>query len=865
MKKILLSFLLVTAGISCWADEYYLVGDATPCGWATGDARKPMQMTETATTGVYEWSGLLKHGGDAAGNGFYICNSLSGWSALYPSETYPISDTGESTFQKNQEFKWNPTNTDWQFYTITLNTNEGKVSWVAGDAWITPDADGFYNIGTAKDLYWFSLVAIGNRSVKAKLTADIDYTAYPKGIIGLNSNKYAGTFDGQEHTVTIDIKNNTTCTGLFGVIDGATIKNLVVEGNCESSAKLIGGLGGVSYGNCTIENIVVKTAVKFTGTGDATCGGIFGDMEAASTVKNCAFYGSFESEKGSNIRALASWCSNNPQFTNCIIAPAEINANGYDTNNLANGGYTTNNCVKIAANDVKLASGELCYTMNGNQSEIGWYQNLTGTVDAKPVPFSSHSQVYANGALKCDGTSAGGELTYSNNKTGLIPPHTDENGDGICDVCGKLIPDFLKADEEGFYAISNATALNWFSLFVKEYNASANAKLTADIDYTAYPQGFIGNGTAYAGIFDGQNHTITIDLVNDAKIRGLFTMINGATIKNLVVDGSVTSEFNNLGGLGGQADGTNNIENVVINTTLTYIPGNGDASCGGFFPYINSGTVNFKNCAFYGSFILGAATGNAGLVSWNSGKCVAENTLIAPAVIEASAFNDFARPGLTTTNCYKIDATDTRLASGELCLMLKNGWYQTIGTDKYPVPFKTHGIVKQISEAGYATLYVADTDVEIPAGITANAGVLEGNWLVMKAIEGKIAAGDAVILKGDAGIYSFVPTTGATKAAANDLKGAAVDTEATGKYVLAQPENEAVGFYLANGGKIAAGKAYLELPAAGVKAFFFAEEETGIANVNVKENQTPVYNLAGQRINKLQKGINIVGGKKVLF
>ena len=135
----------------------------------------------------------------------------------------------------------------------------------------------------------------------------------------------------------------------------------------------------------------------------------------------------------------------------------------------------------------------------------------------------------------------------------------------------------------------------------------------------------------------------------------------------------------------------------------------------------------------------------------------------------------------------------------------------------------------------------------------------------MKAIEGKIAAGEAVILKGDAGIYSFVPTTGATKAAANDLKGAAVDTEATGKYVLAQPENEAVGFYLANGGKIAAGKAYLELPAAGVKAFFFAEEETGIANVNVKENQTPVYNLAGQRINKLQKGINIVGGKKVLF
>jgi hypothetical protein len=233
-------------------------------------------------------------------------------------------------------------------------------------------------------------------------------------------------------------------------------------------------------------------------------------------------------------------------------------------------------------------------------------------------------------------------------------------------------------------------------------------------------------------------------------------------------------------------------------------------------------------------------------------------------VIEASAFNDFARPGLTTTNCYKVDATDDRLASGELCMMLNDGWYQTLGTDKYPVPFKTHGIVNKMGETGYATLYL-DTDVEIPAGITAYAGVLDGNWLVLSAIDGKIAAGDAVVLKGAAGYYCFVPTTGATKAAANDLKGAAVATEAAGKYVLAQPENEKVGFYLANGGKIAAGKAYLELPATEVKAFYFqGEDATGIANVNVNDNQTSIYNIAGQRINKLQKGINIVNGKKIL-
>lgn len=870
MKKLLLSVLCIAAGLTCWADEYYLVGDATPCGWVTGDARKPMQMRETSTSGVYEWTGLLKHGGDAAGNGFYICNTLGGWSALYPSDTYPISDTGESGYQTSTEYKWNPTNTDWQFYTVTLDTNEGKVSWVAGENWITPDADGFYNISNPKDLYWFAQVAVGTPTVKAKLTADIDYIDYPKGFIGYNSNRFAGTFDGQEHTVTLDINNDIQGSGLFGVIDGATIKNLVIAGNIQASRKWIGGIAGLAYGNNTVENVVVKASLKFTGNGDSTMGGFFGDMEASSNVKNCAFYGSFVSENGTNIRALASWCSNNPKFTNCIFAPAEISAPGFDEEKLANGSYTPTNCVKTSVNDAKLSSGELCYTMNGNQSEISWYQNLTDDVDAMPVPFSSHKQVFANGALKCDGTSAGGDLTYSNYSTGLIPPHTDENKDGRCDVCGKLIPTYLESDTDGFYLIASASDLKWFSDFVQEEEAAAKAKLTADIDYTAYPQGYIGNGAVFSGVFDGQGKSITIALEPEAKVRGLFANINGATIRNLIVNGSVTSGYNNFGGLGGQTDGTNSIENVVVNTTLTYTTGSGDASCGGFFPYINSGTVNFKNCAFYGSFILGAATGNAGLVSWNSGKCVAENTLIAPAVIEASAFNDFARPGLTTTNCYKIDATDTRLASGELCLMLKNGWYQTIGTDKYPVPFKTHGIVKQISEAGYATLYVAETDVEIPAGVTAYAGVIKDSWLVLNAIDGKIAAGEAVILKGDAGFYSFVPTTGATKAAANELKGASADIEANGKYILAQPENEEVGLYKATTGTIAAGKAYIELDGNTgplVKALYFVEEgETAINNLTpaIAEGEGAIYNMAGQRISKLQKGVNIVNGKKIL-
>ena len=97
----------------------------------------------------------------------------------------------------------------------------------------------------------------------------------------------------------------------------------------------------------------------------------------------------------------------------------------------------------------------------------------------------------------------------------------------------------------------------------------------------------------------------------------------------------------------------------------------------------------------------------------------------------------------------------------------------------------------------------------------------------------------------------------------NVLKGAAEDIEAAGKYVLAQVD-EKVGFYKATTGTIQAGKAYLE-GAVDIKGFIFAEDDaTGIANVEKTIENSAIYNLAGQRINKVQKGINIINGKKVL-
>ena len=53
----------------------------------------------------------------------------------------------------------------------------------------------------------------------------------------------------------------------------------------------------------------------------------------------------------------------------------------------------------------------------------------------------------------------------------------------------------------------------------------------------------------------------------------------------------------------------------------------------------------------------------------------------------------------------------------------------------------------------------------------------------------------------------------------------------------------------------------------GIKAFFFDEDDATAIKAIDNAQQTAegaIYNLSGQRMSKMQKGINIINGKKVL-
>ena len=77
-------------------------------------------------------------------------------------------------------------------------------------------------------------------------------------------------------------------------------------------------------------------------------------------------------------------------------------------------------------------------------------------------------------------------------------------------------------------------------------------------------------------------------------------------------------------------------------------------------------------------------------------------------------------------------------------------------------------IMVSIGAAGYATLFYAGSDLEIPEGVQAYTGTVNGEWLTLNEIDGKIPAGTAVVLKGEQGVYELQKTTDAAAVSGND-------------------------------------------------------------------------------------------------
>lgn len=183
----------------------------------------------------------------------------------------------------------------------------------------------------------------------------------------------------------------------------------------------------------------------------------------------------------------------------------------------------------------------------------------------------------------------------------------------------------------------------------------------------------------------------------------------------------------------------------------------------------------------------------------------------------------------------------------------------------YPVAIKFYTEMPEtftISEAGYAT-YVTESDEAAPVADGVEAFIVSAvnsTWVALQAVN-NIPAGTPIILKGKAGTYTFDPMEGeADNVGANLLQ--ASDGTVTSGYVLANKGK--VGFYPV-ATTIPEGKAYI--PADGEAKNFLAldGDATAISNIEAASAQTTIYNVAGQRVQNIEKGgLYIVNGKKMI-
>ena len=495
---------------------------------------------------------------------------------------------------------------------------------------------------------------------------------------------------------------------------------------------------------------------------------------------------------------------------------------------------------EVYVDNVKLTE----YDSEGN-STIKMEENFNGGV-ARYFELSGKNATYAKVEeldgdyalhITCDGTTDKSAKVRLIQLDAAVCPHNFVNG--ICSICSEY-------EEPGYdavlsaYTIGNLGQLIRFAQIVNGGEQGANGSLTADIDMENsdkfQPIGLNNDGSwqrPFMGKFYGNNHVISNLFVKTECEGGLFSRLRGGKIYNL----------------------------GLVNA---YVESTANLRCGAMVGEHHDNAI-MENCYARGDiqFVTTHAQKDAMAGETAGGHFINCYTTLPKLSCDYPMGGD-------QQNSYE-NVTATQAATGEIAYKLGDAFYQTIGEDTYPELDNTRGVVFAMDDAGYATLYNNETAGTLSSNVAVYTGKKNGAYLTLTKQDNTIPAQTAVVLKGDENYYSFTPAASAPAITGeNDLLGTAVALTATGsEYVLANVGGVAGLYQALTGTAIPAGKAYVIYEGSSeVKGFAFNFDD-GATAIQIIENgrQTAgsaIYNLAGQRLQKAQKGVNIVGGKKVL-
>ena len=592
-----------------------------------------------------------------------------------------------------------------------------------------------YEISTKEDWKAFrDLVNGGQNAIDAKMTKDVDLGS-DIAKVGTSSNPYGGTFDGQNHVLTVNWDaGSANDVAPFGRVNGATIKNLRTEGSIRSNSFYLSGLiDEAAGGNITVANCVSAVNITSSYTSDRCgAGGLISYIfpSARVTINDCLVKGSINAttEKGQKGMGGFVYVQNGACIMNNCLYAGTNNADNSNNNcytfaptNTSGATTTLNNCyylntcgeaqgTQVTAEQLK--NGEVAWLLQNKRKDQVWGQTL-GT-DNEPQPTTEAAKRVYKVAFNYNGREAA--VRYANNGQGIhgtLPTAKDLLGN---DYNPKLtyalnFGDFtattpVTADKtvdvtvtvSGTFPIASKEDWRAFGDLVLSGEGKLNAKLTADLNLGTEILKIGSESTSYSGTFDGQGHTITIDWNGyGGGYFALFPFVTDATIKNLRVSGQMTTDAP-MGVFSYLAGGTTIYEHCVSDVRIT--SGNTNSSycaAGMVRAAYSEGKITFKDCIVSGD--LNGTTDNSrqGMGGFVCGQaddatCTFDNCLYTGTNNSKGGYT-FA-PNPTLNNCYYLNPfantqgeriVEKQLESGEVTKKLQGDrtdschWAQVLG------------------------------------------------------------------------------------------------------------------------------------------------------------------------------------------
>lgn len=183
-----------------------------------------------------------------------------------------------------------------------------------------------------------------------------------------------------------------------------------------------------------------------------------------------------------------------------------------------------------------------------------------------------------------------------------------------------------------------------------EMDASGSYTLTKDIIVTE------PYASDFSGTFDGNGHTVTLNITASTANVGLFSKLaGGAVVKNVITAGSISGKVNNVGGIAGTADGNVTIENCKNTASIK-----GGKGAGGILGYSEpgSGFVTISSCANMGS-VSGTRKQVGGIAGNVVGTHIIRNCYNQGDISDGAGILGRGTKGVLVENCYTVGSVET--------------------------------------------------------------------------------------------------------------------------------------------------------------------------------------------------------------